>query len=158
MNERTRSRPSRADRPALSFGRFVRADAVAIIIAIGSVLLVGTIVLADPARVSHLTVTNASEYDVNIKLTSGEGGNWLPFAVVGQRSIREFQDVLDQGDTWVFAFTPQGRGGGEITISRADLSAAGWKVAVPESVIERFRTMGAPPSPCFAADCPPSGG
>ena len=104
MNERTRSRPSRADRPG-SVDRPLRASrrrrhhhrhrAPCCV--------VGLIVLAEPARVGHLTVTNSSEYDVGIELTSGESGTWLPFAVVGQRSTREFQDVLDQGDTWVFA-------------------------------------------------------
>ena len=157
MNERTRARP-RADRPARSIGRYVRADAVAIIIAIASVLVVGLIVLAEPARISHLTVTNSSEYDVAIELTSGESGTWLPFAVVGQRSTREFQDVLDQGDTWVFAFRSQGRDGGEMTLSRADLAAAGWNVTVPEATVEQVRGDGAPPSPCFAAECPPSSG
>jgi hypothetical protein len=156
MNERIRSRPSRADRPALSLGRYVRADATAITIAIAAVLLVGIIVLAGPARIGHLSVTNASEYDINIELTSGQSGTWLPFAVVGQRSTREFQDVLDQGDTWVFAVSAQGRTGGEITVSRTDLEAAGWKFTVPDSAIERIRQDGAPPSPCFAAQCPPS--
>ena len=156
MNERTRARLSRADRPAPSIGRYVRADAAAILIAIASVLVVGLIVLAEPARVGQLTVTNPSEYDVAIELTSGESGTWLPFAVVGQRSTRQFQDVLDQGDTWVFAFRSQGRDGGEITLSRADLAAAGWNVTVPDAAIQQFRQDGAPPSPCFAADCPPS--
>jgi hypothetical protein len=156
MNERTRSRPSRADRPARSLGRYVRADAAAIIIAIAAVLVVGLIVLAEPGRVGQLSVTNASEYDIGIEITSGEGGTWLPFAVIGQRSTREFQDVLDQGNTWVFSFRSQGRDGGEMTMSRADLAAAGWKITVPDTAIEQFRQDGAPPSPCFAADCPPS--
>jgi hypothetical protein len=157
MNERTRSRPSRADRPARSIGRYVRADAAAIIIAIASVLVVGVVVLAEPARVDRLTITNPSEYDISVDMTSGESGTWLPFAVVGQRSTRDYQQVLDQGDSWVFAFRSQGRDGGEVTVTRADLAAAGWKLTVPDSAIDRFRQDGAPASPCFATDCPASG-
>src|SRR5712671_6945868 len=102
MNERTRSRPSRADRPARSFGRYVRADGLAIVIAIASVLLIGIVLLNGPARVDQVTVANPTDYEVSIQLASSTDGAWLPFAIVGLRSTREFSDVIDQGDTWVF--------------------------------------------------------
>ncbi len=159
MNERTRARPSRADRPARSIGRYVRSDAVAIIIAIASVLVVGLVVLAGPGprRATSRSPTPASTTSPSSSPPARAGrGSRSPSS--GQRSTRQFQDVLDQGDTWVFAFRSQGHDGGEITLSRAELAAAGWNSPSPTRVIEQFRQHGAPPSPCIAADCPPSSG
>jgi len=154
MNERTRSRPSRADRPARSFGRFVQADAVAIVIAIASVLLIGVLFMGGPARVDHLTITNPTDYDLSIQLASDANGASLPFAVIGQRSTREFHGVLDQGDNWLFRFRAQGQDGGDVTISRSELASAGWQLTVPASVLTQLQQLGVPTSPCTSADCP----
>jgi hypothetical protein len=153
MNERTRSRPSRADRPAQSFGRYLRADAVAIVIAIAAVLVVGVVLLAGPARIDHLTVANPTDYDVSIQLASGTNDAWLPFAVVGQRSTQQFRDVLDQGDTWVFRIRAQGQDAGDVTVTRAELAAAGWQMTVPASVTAQLQGLGIPASPCMSTDC-----
>jgi hypothetical protein len=153
MNERTRSRPSRADRPARSFARLVRADAVAIVLAIASVLVVGIVLLDGPARVDHLTINNPTDYDLTIQLASGPDQAWLPFAVMGLRSTREFHDVLDQGDSWEFRFRAQGQDGGDITVTRAQLEADGWQVTVPEVVVTQLQLLGAPKSPCVSTDC-----
>ncbi len=56
-------------------------------------------------------------------------------------------DVIDQGPTWRFPFRAQGRDGGELRISRADLEQAGWSIGVPTPVIDRLRQQGAPPTP-----------
>ena len=55
--------------------------------------------------------------------------------------------MIDQGSTWMFHFTAQGKDGGEIRIERADLAAGGWRITVPERVGQRLRSAGAPPSP-----------
>jgi hypothetical protein len=154
MNERTRSRPSRADRPARSFGRYVRADAVAIVIAIASVLLIGVVLMDGPARVDHITITNPSDYELSIQLASDANGASLPFAVIGQHSTREFHGVLDQGDSWLFRFRAQGQDGGDVVMSRSQLASAGWQLTVPGSVVTQLQQLGVPASPCTSADCP----
>jgi hypothetical protein len=153
MNERTRSRPSRADRPARSFGRLVRADAIAIVLATASVLVVGLVLLDGPARVDRVTINNPTDYDLTIQLSSGPDRAWLPLAVIGLRSTQEFHDVLDQGDSWVFGFRAQGRDGGDITVTRAQLEADGWQLTVPEDVVTQLQLLGAPKSPCVSTDC-----
>jgi hypothetical protein len=153
MNERTRSRPSRADRPARSFGRLVRADAIAIVLAIASVLVAGIVLLDGPSRVDHLTINNPTDYDLTIQLSPGPDRAWLPFAVIGLRSTREFHDVLDQGDSWEFRFRAQGRDGGAVTVSRAQLEADGWQLSVPADIVTQLQLLGAPRSPCVSADC-----
>ena len=87
MNERTRSRPSRADRPARPFGLIVRAEAVAIVIAIVGVMVVGIVLLSGPARVGHLTVDNPTDYDLSIQLGPSTNGAWLPFAIRSKATL-----------------------------------------------------------------------
>jgi hypothetical protein len=158
MNERTRSRPSRADRPAQPIGRYLRADALAIVIAIAAVLVIGVFLLDGPARISRLTVANPTDYDVSVELAPTTDGGWLPLAVLGQRSTRDLRDVIDQGDTWVFHFRAQGQDAGDVTIARGDLAAAGWKVTVPASVTTQLQALGVPSSPCVSAGCPARAG
>lgn len=153
MNERTRSRPSRADRPARTFGQYFPADAVAIVIAIAAVLIVGVVLLQGPARVSRVTIDNPTDYEVSIQLAPSTDGAWLPLAVLGLHATREFHDVVDQGDTWVFRFRAQGQDAGDLTISRGDLAAAGWQITVPASVTTRLQQLGVPTSPCTSTDC-----
>jgi hypothetical protein len=157
MSERTRSRLSRADRPARTIGSRLRADAVAIVIAISAVIAVGLLLLNEPARVDTITFSNASNYDVGIDVSSGDQRSWLPVAVVDVGTTRAYSDVLDQGDTWVFRFRAQGVDGGEVTIARDELAASGWKVAVPNDVIERLQAAGAPASACLSAACRTAG-
>ena len=158
MYERTRSRPSRADRPARSIGRFLGADAVAIVIAIASVLVIGVVLLDGPARIDRLTVANPTDYDVTIQLATSPNGAWLPLAVLGQRSTRDFRDVIDQGDDWVFRFRAQGQDAGDVTISLADLAAAGWQMTIPASAATQLQALGVPASPCISAGCPARAG
>jgi hypothetical protein len=157
MNERTRSRLSRADRPQRTLSDYVRADVVIIIVAIAAVVVVGLVALDEPDRVGRLTVSNPTEFDVAVDISSSETGPWLPVALVDPGMTRGYDQVLDQGGTWVFRYRAQGRDGGVVTIARSDLAAAGWTIGVPDVVVQRLRAAGAPPSPCSGAHCPPAG-
>jgi hypothetical protein len=132
----------------------VRIDAVAIVIAIAAVLVAGTVLLDEPARIDHLTVANPTPYDVSVAVAPDAGGSWLPFAAVDVGTTREFRDVLDQGDTWVFRFRAQGQAAGDLSVSRADLAAAGWEITVPKAVVTQLRQLDVPPSPCTSTECP----
>ena len=157
MTERTRSRLSRADRPARSLGSYLRPDFLAIGLAVVAVMVFGLVTLREPSRVSSLTFSNPSNYDVTVDVTSKDHGGWLPLAVLDQGTNREYQDVLDQGDTWIFRFRAQGVDGGEAAVSRQDLAASGWKYAVPNDVIQRLQAAGAPANACLSASCTPQG-
>src|SRR2546430_11210638 len=112
MTERTRSRLSRADRPARSF-RQLKSDTIAIAVAVIVVMLVGLIVLDGPSRVGRLTLANPSEFDIVVDVSSGDGVRWLPLAVLERGATRDYAGVLDQGSTWTFRFRAQGRDSGE---------------------------------------------
>jgi hypothetical protein len=157
MTERTRSRLSRADRPARSVGSFLRPDVVAITLAVIAVMIFGVVTLREPARVSSLTFTNTSNYDVVVDVSSSARRSWLPLAVVDAGTTREYRDVLDQGSTWVFRFRAQGVDGGEVAVSRHELAAAGWKLAIPNDVLQRLQAAGAPAGVCLISSCRTSG-
>jgi hypothetical protein len=59
---------------------------------------------------------------------------------VGANSTATSDDVLDQGDEWLFSFSSGGVDGGTLRVSRAKLAAGDWRVEIPESVVQRLQT------------------
>jgi hypothetical protein len=142
---RTRSREARDDQPRSrqALQRY-RLDIVFAAAAVAAMIVVSIWLLAEPDRVGALTIANASDYNLEVEIGPGDHGGWLALPGVPSRATREFRDVLDQGGTWIFAFRAQGRDGGRVMMSRADLRKAGWHVDVPDDVVERLRAAEAP--------------
>jgi len=57
------------------------------------------------------------------------------------------QSVFDQGSSWTFRFSTQDRDLGTVTMSRAELEAAGWLVHVPDGYGQTLTRAGLPPTP-----------
>jgi hypothetical protein len=93
-----------------------------------------------PGAVPHVRVVNPSARHVQVS-TGQVGLGW-----VENRSELRFDDVIDQGDWWVFHFTYAGVDGGSLVLTRQALEAAGWKVTVPSSFTERMQAAGIAPS------------
>ena len=55
--------------------------------------------------------------------------------------------VYDSGDVWVLRFAAQGKEGGEVRVTRAQLAGDGWNVVIPEQVGAQLRANGAPDPP-----------
>ncbi len=130
--------------------RRIRPRATWLLIAVAVVaagVLVTRVVRPSPSTVDHITIVNNSPYDVNIDLTGANRDGRLAIGAATNRSTTEFEHVIDQGDLWILHFTAQGEDGGEMHIARADLARADWHIVVPDTVVERLRTAGAPPSP-----------
>src|SRR5215212_7399558 len=86
--------------------------------------------LQAPATVDEVTLVNESPYDVHVEVRS-PGGPVLGLGTVPrERSIR-FTTVLDQGDTWSFAFSAGGEDAGTTDVPRSALERDGWTVALP---------------------------
>lgn len=92
-------------------------------------------------------VINETEYSTDVSVQSSPAGASLELGFVGPRSEREFQQVIDQGESWIFTFDHFGVYAESLTISRDDLERAEWRVDVPESYAETLRDMGQVPSP-----------
>jgi len=96
--------------------------------------------LRDPDVVSRVTVRNPGDIAVNVSVRATDDDAQLLLATVPPTTSATNLDVLDQGDEWIFSFSSGGVQGGTLRVSRAKLAADGWRVAVPESVVQRLQS------------------
>lgn len=110
-------------------------------------LIVVSLVIPDPAMVERVTVRNGTEYDLDVDAAASDHDGWTPVGIALAGSEQAFEQIVDHGDQWVFRFRGQGRDGGEVQVTRAELEANDWVLTVPASVADRIRETGAPASP-----------
>jgi hypothetical protein len=96
--------------------------------------------------VERITIANPTAYDLDVDVTGPGQEGRLPIAIVEARSEDIAQDVIDQGDVWIFRFLHWGDSVGHLSLTRAELERNGWHVEVPEEVEERLEQMGRPTS------------
>ncbi|MFN8028599.1 MAG: hypothetical protein U0W40_20265 [Acidimicrobiia bacterium] len=87
-----------------------------------------------PARVDHVDLVNGSATGLEVSVSSPDGGDELGLAEALPRRTTRVQDVVDQGDTWVFGVATASCPPVELRVSRARLEADGWRFVVPERV------------------------
>jgi hypothetical protein len=145
VSPRTTPRQARDEyaSPPTGLRRYFRLPIIATVVVVAALLVASLPLLDEPNHVSRLTVANPSEYALDVAVTSGGRHGWLALSGVPVGATREFHDVFDQGDTWVFSFRAQGRDGGELSISRTDLEARSWNITVPAQVLDHLRAAGA---------------
>jgi hypothetical protein len=119
----------------------------AVFFAAAFALLVGTLAISDPARVSDLVLVNDSEYDMTVYVTTDDDDGWLTLPTVSKDSERPLAHVIDHGDVWVFAVGAQGRHAGDFSMTREQLEQNGWRVAIPAEVAQALRDDQIPPTP-----------
>jgi hypothetical protein len=134
------------ERPA--FPSRVTALVVAAVVGAG-VLVMLLASLRGPSFVDELTVVNGTVYRFNVAVSSTEDGSVVQLGSLGRADQNRFQEVIDQGDVWVFHFDYGGFDGGSFTIERDDLEARGWIVDIPVSAEQRLRELGVTPSAEF---------
>lgn len=145
MSPRTTPRQARDEHasPPTGLRRYFSFPIIAIIVVVAVLMAASLEWLDEPNHVSRVTIANPSEYALDVAVTSGGRHGWLALSGVPVSATRDFHDVLDQGNTWVFSFRAQGRDGGEMSMTRADLDASGWNITVPGQVLDRLRAAGA---------------
>ena len=97
-----------------------------------------------PPTVDEITIVNGTDYDLDVEVSGDDRQGWLPVAIVEAGSTRVSEEVIDQGDVWVFRFRHRGDPVGELSLSRSELARSGWRVEVPETVSQRLRELGRP--------------
>jgi hypothetical protein len=88
-----------------------------------------------PPRVAHLDIVNDSSTEVEVGVSGPSRDDLLGLAVALPQRTTRVQDVIDQGDEWVFAFATADCPAEEVRVSRQRLEDAGWKITVPEPVL-----------------------
>jgi hypothetical protein len=101
---------------------------------------------SSPPTVGRITIANRTDYNLDTEVTGRDRESWLPLAIVEARSEAVVQEVIDQGETWIFRFVHRGRPVGEVSLTRAELERSDWRVEVPEQIQQRFQQPGSPPS------------
>ncbi len=102
---------------------------------------------AGPATIPRITFENPTVYALDIEVSPGTETGWTSAGSVRQLSTADVQEVVDQGDVWLFRFDSQGQTGGTLQLTRSELEGSGWHVAIPSEVGTRLAAAGAPPTP-----------
>lgn len=134
-------RPPRSERwkrPAL-------VAAAVVVVAIALFIVVS--LTGGPKFVSRLTVVNQTAYDLQVDATDAGHHGWTAIGTAGRSGTSSFQDVVDQGDTWILRFTYAGQTAGELRFTHQELVGAQWRVTVPASFGEALRGAGTTPPP-----------
>jgi len=109
-------------------------------------LLFGVSLLELPHLVPRLTVVNDSDYQVEVEVSRPARDGWVDLGAVDPRSQKASEETFDQGRDWVLRFSYGGLDAGELAVSRSDLIANQWKIAIPPAVAERLGGAGIEPS------------
>ncbi|HZQ27428.1 MAG TPA: hypothetical protein VFA94_07000 [Acidimicrobiales bacterium] len=103
--------------------------------------------LAGPSFIARITVVNPTEYALDVDAAKPDKPAWTPIGTARQRGTTVLEQVIDEGDQWVFRFRTEGIDGGELRMSRSALEQANWRIEVPASVGDTLRAAGAAPTP-----------
>ena len=133
-------------RPAPSVRRPIVAGIVVLaVLAVVFGLGIGS-VTRESAFVDAVTIDNPTVYNLQVDVAAPGDGPALALGTVPREGGRSFEQVVDQGDLWVFRLTFGGEDAGRIEVPRPQLEQDGWKVAVPAGVGARLAAAGHPPS------------
>lgn len=96
--------------------------------------------------VERITVDNPTLYNLQLDVGDPGDGRVLAVGAVPREGSRSFEQVIDQGERWVFRLSFGGEEVDEIVVPRPQLEKDGWKIAVPPDVGRRLADAGFPPS------------
>ncbi len=110
-------------------------------------LVIGGAACSGVSFVDGVTIVNDTEYSANIDVASKAGDGWLLVTSVEPQSTTVVEEVIDQGEKWIFRFDYVGRYDQEVEISRRELEQNGWTIEVPQSFEQRLRELKVSPPP-----------
>jgi hypothetical protein len=97
--------------------------------------------------VDEVTIVNDTEYSANVDVTGKTRNGWLALAAVQPESTTTVEEVIDQGEVWIFRFDYLGKYQEEVEIARRELEQNDWMIEVPQSFEQRLRDLDVPPPP-----------
>ena len=96
--------------------------------------------------VGSVTVGNHTDYAFDVDVAGAKTDGWMALGTVPADASTSIAAVFDQGSTWTFRFSVQGRFVGEIGVRRADLVSARWQVVVPARFGAQLQIDGVAPT------------
>lgn len=102
---------------------------------------------SDVSLVDSITIANDMVYPAEAEVTGEERNGWLRLTLAQQGAETTVEEVIDQGETWIFRFDYIGKHEEEVEISRQELEQNDWTIEVPPSFEQRLRALGIPPPP-----------
>ncbi len=133
-------------RPAPLQHRWAWGTALAGIAVAALALVVVVPATRPPSFVDRVTIVNPHAWSIEVSMGGREGGGLIGVGTVGREQNQTFEEVMDQGPSWIFHFAYGGVDGGELVIGRAQLERARWTITVPEEFPARMRAAGVEPS------------
>jgi hypothetical protein len=95
---------------------------------------------APPPPVVAITFDNPTDYAVQVEVGSEDQRDllgtpeWSPAGLIAPLSVSLVDNVIDQGDIWLFRFVIGGEATGELRLRREELDASSWIVAIRAEV------------------------
>ena len=133
----TRTTPSR---PARTGGLLAAAVGGVAAVALASTSL------SPGAFVERVAIVNSTPYHLNVELAAVGSRGSLDLGTAGRDTTMVAEKIYDPGKRWVLRLSYAGTSAGEVTVSRADLEDAGWRLDIPPAVGDRLRAEGFAPS------------
>lgn len=127
--------------PAAFYRRIIPAGVVVALVLAAAVPLMR--LLETPSFVDRISVENPTRYDIGIEVTDADRDGWMAIGTARRATDSTFQEIIDQGDVWIFRFRAQGEDGGELRVTRQELERDEWKLTIAESVEDDLQAKGA---------------
>lgn len=116
---------------------------------VAAVVLVAMMLLPamrSPVFVSRVTVTNPTEYGIEVDVSGAAGNEWMALGGFAPASTRTIYEVLDEGQRWVFRFSYSGQEMDRVAMTRKSLADGQWLVSIPRKLGDQLWAAGAPVS------------
>jgi hypothetical protein len=102
---------------------------------------------SDVSFIDSITIVNDTDYQAKTEVTGADRNNWLLLTHAQQRQTTSVEEVIDQGETWIFRFDYIGKHEEEVEVSRQELKQDDWTIEVPIIFEQRLRALGVPAPP-----------
>jgi hypothetical protein len=98
------------------------------------------------SHVERVVLVNPTEYDLLVDARGADEASWLGLGIANRNAETVVQEVIDQGETWVFRFSYVGEELGDERIARSDLVRNRWRFEIPERYGQILKDKGYAPS------------
>jgi hypothetical protein len=112
---------------------------------IAAVAITMVLLIPSPEFVPRITLQNPTAFDLAVEVSAGPRSGWMPIGTAERGRATDVEEIYDIGESWTFRFGAQARRSDTVTLTRAELEGADWKLRIPESVGTDLRDRGAPP-------------